>query len=137
MKLGIGLAAALAAAGAAAPAQAGPAESKALVKAFIADVFVKRDPDAAARYLAADYIQHNKKVPPGLAGFQKAMRDWFPTLPPDLTEETLHLVAEGDLVMAHNRLSFTGKDGQRHAVEGFDLYRVSGGRIVEHWDAED
>ena len=118
------------------PACAGPAENKALVAGFIRDVFVARNAKAAERYLAKDYIQHNPHVAPGRDGFIATMTDWMAHMPADLHEETSHMVAEGDLVAEHNVLTWTGKDGQRKTVSGFDLYRVDGDRIVEHWDAD-
>lgn len=118
------------------PAMAGPNENLALVRAFIQDVFVARNPEAARRYLAEDYLQHNPQVAPGREGFVSSLREWFAQAPADLREEPLHLLVDGDWVLVHQRLRFTGKDGQPHQVRGFDLYRVQSGHIVEHWDSD-
>lgn len=120
----------------ASPAQAGEKENKELVAHFIHDVFVERNPDAARKYLSPDYIQHNPHVAPRADGFISSLRDWFAHAPSDMTDETLHLVAQGDLVVAHQRVTYTAKDGSRKQALGFDLFRISHGRIVEHWDAE-
>jgi predicted SnoaL-like aldol condensation-catalyzing enzyme len=120
----------------ASPANAGPRENKRLVANFIHDVFVGKNPDAARKYLAADYIQHNPHVAPGAEGFVSSMRDWLAHAPADMSDETLHLVGEGDLVVAHQRVTYTAKDGSRKQATGFDLFRVSNGRIVEHWDSD-
>lgn len=119
-----------------APANAGPKENKQLVAQFIHDVFALKNPEAARKYLSADYIQHNPHVAPGADGFVSSLRDWFAHGPSDMTDETLHLVAEGDLVVAHQRITYTAKDGTRKQALGFDLFRVSKGRIVEHWDSD-
>jgi predicted SnoaL-like aldol condensation-catalyzing enzyme len=127
----------LAAALLAAPADAGPAENKQLVASFIREVFVEKNPDAARKYLATDYIQHNPHVAPGADGFVSSIREWFSHAPEDLGDQTLHLVAEGDLVVAHQQLTYTSKDGTKKQAVGFDLYRVKDGRIVEHWDSDE
>jgi predicted SnoaL-like aldol condensation-catalyzing enzyme len=119
------------------PAQAGPAENKKLVADFIHEVFAERHPQAARKYLAPDYIQHNPHVAPGADGFVESITGWLSRAPADFSDETLHLVAEGDLVVAHQRLSYTGKDGQKHTDTGFDLYRIDNGRIAEHWDSDE
>lgn len=118
-----------------APAQAGPRENKQLVANFIHDVFQAKNPEAARKYLAPDYIQHNPQVASGMDGFIKSMTDWLAHAPSDMTDETLHLVADGDLVVAHQKVTYTGKDGTKKTAVGFDLFRVNNGRIVEHWDA--
>ncbi len=118
-------------------ALADTAASKQLVAAFMHDVFVERNVAAAERYLSADYIQHNPKVAPGLAGFQQTLGAWFAKLPADFKDEVLHVVAEGDLVVVHAQVSLTDpKTGQLRSVTGFDLFRVADGKIVEHWDSE-
>jgi predicted SnoaL-like aldol condensation-catalyzing enzyme len=114
-------------------ADARPSNAK-IVHQFIDEVFVRRNVDAADRFLAADYVQHNCKVAGGLDGFKRSMRDWFASIPP-MREQTLHLVVERDLVVAHNRLIFT-KGDKSQSVEGFDLYRLKDGKIVEHWDSD-
>ena len=119
------------------PAQAGPRENKQLVANFIRDVFVAKNPAAARQYLAPDYIQHNPHVAPGAAGFIASMRDWLAHAPADMSDQTLHLIAEGDLVVAHQQVTYTAKDGAKKRAVGFDLFRVSNGRIVEHWDADE
>lgn len=119
----------------ASPAQAGPKENKQFVADFIHDVFVEKNPEAARKYLSPDYIQHNPHVAPGADGFISSLRDWFGHAPSDMTDETLHLVAEGDLVVTHQRITYSAKDGSRKQAVGFDLFRISHGRIVEHWDS--
>lgn len=117
-------------------AHAEPATNKQIVANFIHDVFVARDVEAARKYLAIDYIQHNPNVAPGADGFVRSMRDWLRHAPTDLSDDTLHLVAEGDFVVAHQQLSYSGKDGKKVTVTGFDLYRLKQGKIVEHWDSD-
>ncbi len=118
-------------------AWAGTAENKQLVAAFMHDVFAERNVAAAEKYLAPDYIQHNPKVAAGLAGFQQSLGAWFARLPADFKDEVLHIVAEDDLVVVHVHVSLTDpKTGKPLSATGFDLFRVAGDKIVEHWDAE-
>ncbi|MBA3376220.1 MAG: ester cyclase [Actinobacteria bacterium] len=66
---------------------------------------------------------------------------------PDSTWTTLRLIAEDDLVVCHNTWSgsYGGKvfrgvatpDGQRFCVEHIHVYRLSDGRIAEHWVVRD
>ena len=90
---------------ASAPAHADPRENKQLVANFIHDVFEMKNPEAARKYLAPDYIQHNPHVGPGLDGFIKAMNDWLSHAPPDMADETVHLIGDGDLVVAHQKVT--------------------------------
>lgn len=118
------------------PAHADPNANKVLVAHFIRDVFVAKNPDAARKYLAPDYIQHNPHVAPGAEGFVTSMREWLAHAPADMNDQTLHLVSEGDLVVAHQQVTYTAKDGTKKRAVGFDMFRVNQGRIVEHWDSD-
>lgn len=64
---------------------------------------------------------------------------------PDLTEEILHIVAEGDLVVTHfitsgtfegelNGMQPTGKFGSRPEIA---VHRIENGRIAEQWTVAD
>jgi len=93
-------------------------------------VFTSFDADAVERLFAEDYIQHNPMVPTGRApivGFLPALKKCGIRL------TTYRLIAEGDLVLAHNTYDNAQLFGADHIV-GFDLFRVKDGRIVEHWD---
>lgn len=86
--------------------------------------------EAAARYLGADYRQHNPGAPDGaqvfvsfVSGFVKA----FPALRVDFKR----LVAEGDLVVLHSHF-VRSPDDRGMAVA--DIFRLDGGKVVEHWD---
>ena len=114
------------------------ARNKALVRDFYTTVLIKRDVDAAARFLWPDYIQHNPNVPTGLTGFTDTFRARFAKpLPPDYRRELLNVVAENDLVVIYVAQTWTGHDGIHHRALGFDMFRVREGKIAEHWDADD
>ncbi|KPI04015.1 hypothetical protein OK074_4794 [Actinobacteria bacterium OK074] len=66
--------------------------------------FERGDTAVVDRFVRADYIQHNPLAPDG---------------------------AEGDLVAVHSHyVNAPGERGQSVV----DLFRVQGGKIVEHWD---
>ena len=116
---------------------ADPARNKALVEHFVVEVFHDRDVDAADKYLAADYKPNAPGVAPGLEGFKSSLRAWFAKVPISLHEEIVSTVAEGDYVVVYQHVwGVHPKTGKPFSTAGFDLFRVQGGKIVEHWDAE-
>ena len=60
---------------------------------------------------------------------------------PDLHYETLDLIAEGDKVVQHWKMRSTFKGeifgvpptGEVMTADGISIYRIAGGKIVEHW----
>jgi predicted ester cyclase len=66
---------------------------------------------------------------------------------PDSTWTTVRLIAEGDFVVCHNTWSgtYAGKvfrgvstpEGEHFSVEHVHIYRISDGRISEHWVVRD
>jgi predicted SnoaL-like aldol condensation-catalyzing enzyme len=108
--------------------------NKAIVQGFWRDVVIARNVDAAPRYLRPDYIQHNPHEPNGLIGFQSFFRDVFQHVPPGFTLEVVKTVAEGDMVVTYNHYSGTGSDGKTFQGTGFDMFRIQGGLIAEHWE---
>ena len=95
--------------------------------------------DLAPKYMREDYIQHNPNVATGRQGFV----DFFARLggpqpiAPKVKAPLIAIAAEGDLVV----LSFTReypdpKDATRkYTTTWFDMFRVQGGKIAEHWDS--
>ena len=113
------------------------ARNKAVVRDFYTTVLIRRDVDAAPRFLRTDYIQHNPQVPTGLKGFMDTFRERFAQkLPPDYKRELLNVVGEDDMVVIYVRQTWTGRDGQHRQALGFDMFRVQDGKIAEHWDAD-
>jgi predicted SnoaL-like aldol condensation-catalyzing enzyme len=110
-------------------------QNKALVENFFRDVLGARSIEAAAKYLRPDYIQHNPGIPGGLAGFQDFFRPRFAQASTTVRLEILHVVAEGDLVNIHVRWFGTNTAGKPVDITEFDLFRIEGGLIAEHWDA--
>ncbi len=104
--------------------------NKALVTELFQKIVRDRDAQAAARLLRDDYIQHSPDMPPGKAGFLKAVPEMHRDFPA-LTHEIKHLWAEGDYVIVHALYRFTPQDRGTAVV---DMFRIQDGLIAEHWD---
>ena len=115
------------------------ARNKRLVYDFWREVLEARHMDLAPKYMREDYIQHNPNVATG----RQAFVDFFARLgapqpiSPKVKAPLIAIAAEGDLVV----LSFTReypdpKDATRkYTTTWFDMFRVQGGKIAEHWDS--
>ncbi|MCB1813339.1 MAG: nuclear transport factor 2 family protein, partial [Candidatus Competibacteraceae bacterium] len=93
-------------------------------------MFVDFDAAATTGLLAEDYIQHNPAVPTGAApiiGFLPALKD------SGIQLTTHRLIAEGDLVVAHNLYENAQAFGGDTLV-AFDVFRIENGQLAEHWD---
>jgi len=89
------------------------------------------DIDAADKYLAPEYHQHNPAIPNGTAGLAELFAGLFRQFP-NLTVERKRVIAEGDLVAIHSHYR-TGPEDRGQSV--VDIFRVrADGKIVEHWD---
>lgn len=122
--------------GATQPRGVGQAQSnKDFVVEFYQRVLIDGDVDAADRYLRADYIQHNPKVPTGLDGFKayfKKLGKQLEVTNSKLHGEIEHVVVEGDLVVIFVSYRIEGLMNLR--FQAADLFRVQDGLIAEHWD---
>jgi len=101
-----------------------------LAIALTAAIFIDFDVEAAEQILDPNYIQHNVGVPTGAApilGFIPGLKD------SGIGVETHRVLSQGDLVVMHNTYTNAQAFGADVLV-GFDVYRVEGDKIVEHWD---
>ena len=103
-----------------------PQRNKALVLEAMTSLFQRHDATAVERLYAADYIQHNPTIPQG----REALRALVAGLSPAVFYEPGMVVAEGDRVAIHGRISGWGEAPQVVV----DLFRIEGGRLAEHWD---
>lgn len=105
-------------------------DSRAVVGDAMQALFVDFDEQAATEILEQDYIQHNPMVPTGAA----AVIGFLPSLKESgLKLSTHRLIAEGDMVVAHNLYENAQAFGAETLV-AFDVFRVADGKLVEHWD---
>lgn len=110
---------------------ASPEKNKEIVRDFYHLAFNKHKPrQAMGRYGGKKYIQHNPYAPDG----KQAFIDFFePYLKKnkEVRVEIKRLIAEGDLVVVHAHSKKAPNDRGSAVV---DIFRLSGGKIVEHWD---
>lgn len=103
----------------------GPGRNKQIVLRAMKELFEDGDLSALDRFWKDPYIQHNPTMKGGLG----EIRAMVPTLR-GFRWMPAHVVAEGDLVMAHSRVL----GWAAHPVIIVDIFRLEDGRIVEHWD---
>lgn len=105
------------------------ASNRTTITAF-ADLFYrqKKVRTAFERYVATDYIQHNPSFPDGREGPIAGLEKLFG---PQAVLDVKRIVVEGDYAVLHilARLNPTER-----GLAVVDIYRMSKGKIVEHWD---
>ncbi len=121
-------------------------EPKEIVRAFVEEYQQGRDEEAFRRYLSPDVLDHTPMpgTAPGAEGVSQVFQMLWAALP-DMRVEIHQQVAERDTVVT--RKSFVGTQkgelfgvaptGRKVHMDLIDIVRVSGGRIVEHWNIVD
>ncbi len=91
----------------------------------------------AETYMREDYIQHNPNAETGIKGF----KDFFSKLGGELPiletlPDLVWVQAEGDMVtLAFKREhDDPAHPGEKYSTTWFDMFRIEGGKIAEHWD---
>ena len=85
--------------------------------------------DLIPSYLAEGYIQHNPRFADGVSGLTAALGALAEQGITVKYDEILHVVVQGDFGYLHSNGHFGGEAYTFH-----DLFRVSDGKGVEHWD---
>ena len=105
--------------------------NRATVLAFINLAFNdKKVQEAVTKYVGSTYIQHNPRIPDGIDGlltFASSMQAQFPLA----HSSVKRIIAEGDLVVVHSKVTYSPDDQGTAAA---DIFRLEQGKIVEHWD---
>ncbi len=110
----------------------------------IYDAYNQHDVEATLEYGADDVVVHNlpEEFGQGKEAARQSLQMFFQAFP-DLRNETIDIVAEGDLVVAHSRLTgthqgaFFGVPASDEAVEwqDADIWRFSDdGKVVDYWN---
>ena len=109
---------------------ASTAENRALVTQFIDTVLIGGDVGTVTDFISSDsYIQHNPNIADGLDGLGTALAASAEQGVEMIYTKTHLVVAEGNFVFNTSAGTFGGEP-----TAFFDLFRVDGGKIVEHWD---
>lgn len=96
-----------------------------VVKA-VTEIFVNGNVEAIDTYFAEDYLQRNPTIPSGRA----VIKELFGHMPANFKYEPGMIIAEGNLVAVHARITGFGPE----PLIGVDIFRVEDGQIAEHWD---
>ena len=120
--------------------------NKALVKRFIEEVFNKGNLKVVDEFCAPNVVDHS--IPPGFPAGRAGIKQLVTmhrTAFPDLRVTIEDMLSEGDSVVA--RWSSTGTHrgelmgipatGKVVAVTGIGIDRISGDKMVEHWESFD
>ena len=120
--------------------------NKAVARRFYEEFWCRGNPDAADEIVAED-VDHGQNPPGwprGRDGFKRLVTTWRSAFP-DMHEEILLMIAEGDWVASAFRLRGTHQGpfygleatGRRVDIRGVDLLRIVDGQVVEWIYSED
>lgn len=110
-----------------------------LVMAMWEGVIYRGDREAVLRYVHPDYKQHNPNVLQGREGVLQLVEliaNPVPGIEPAAHKTFNRALAQGEYVAIiwdqdqpdpHN-------PGETYVGQAFDMFRVAGGQVVEHWD---
>ena len=104
--------------------------NKALAVALVEDVLMGKNPQKITEYISTEeYNQHNPNIKDGLNGILEAVE--YLTSQNNMFKYTkIHKVlGEGNFVLTVSQGEWSGKQ-----QVFYDLFRVSNGKMVEHWD---
>lgn len=105
--------------------------NKEIVKEFFEIAFNRKKPAEAVKlHMGATYTQHNPMAKDGVEGFL-AFAEWYTATFPQLNFAFKRCIAEGDYVVLHSHI--TTAPGERGTAV-VDIFRMEGGKMVEHWD---
>lgn len=105
-------------------------KNRKLVVEFYDRFFNAHDVDGAATVVADNYRQHNPEVPDGKAPFVGYFKGYFKENPQSRAR-IIRSASNDDLVWLHVHSTNGAND---RGVSVVDIFRVTDGKIVEHWD---
>ncbi|MGW3120179.1 nuclear transport factor 2 family protein [Streptomyces sp. NPDC001107] len=105
--------------------------NKSLVLRLYSEAFNQNRTATVKELVATDYVQHDKSVPGGAQGQITEFENLKAKIP-GAVATVKHVAADGDLVAVHWQASATPANEATGEAKA-DLYRVSNGKLVEHW----
>lgn len=91
--------------------------------------------DVLQSYSGSPYIQHNRAIPPeiaGVVGYVKTLTKRFP----DYSFDVKRIIASGDLIVLHSHVTLKAqhRGNERKGFIVSDTFRLVDGKLREHWD---
>ena len=111
------------------------AANKRLAFDFWREVIQARRVDKASTYVAESFIEHDPTGHSGRDALVRTVGDRAPEPVRTTVDGLVSIVAERDLVVLAFRreLPDLEHEGQTYTTTSFDMLRIAGGKIVEHW----
>ncbi|WP_217356187.1 nuclear transport factor 2 family protein [Ruegeria arenilitoris] len=107
--------------------------NKTVVQGFIDNVLMAGRTDLVNDYISTEkYDQHNPEIADGLGAFSKHLGAVSKSGKTAHYVKVHRLLGQGNFVVAFSHVK---QDENDWAV--FDLFRLKGGKIVEHWDVQE
>lgn len=107
-----------------------------IVGDFVEGIKAKKFDEIIERFKDSPYIQHNRSAESGVDGIVETNRKLAKQFP-EFTLSAKHVYVDGEFVTFHSHVTFKAKqrgdDGK--GLNVVDIWQVSDGKIVEHWDA--
>jgi len=105
-----------------------------LVRSFVEEVFINGKLDKLEDYVDREHFtEHNPRIGDGASTLHAALADSVSGDGITIQYDRIHrLLAEGNFVLSVSEGSLNGVH-----CSFFDLFRVSDGKLVEHWDTSD
>jgi predicted SnoaL-like aldol condensation-catalyzing enzyme len=102
-----------------------------MVRSFVEEVLIDGSTEKMASYVEGEsYIEHNPRLEDGRAALEAALSVSDPSQGRVIRYDRNHrILAEGNFVLS---VCEGAADGVHTSF--YDLFRVAGGKIVEHWD---
>lgn len=106
-------------------------ENKEIIRSCYEQFFTHRDLSRLEEVIGEDFVQHSPDAPSGRRAYLDHLAEaaFFGG-----SSDIKLILADGDYVAVHHNMKLPGEQGDGLAV--VDLWRLAGGRIVEHWDVE-
>jgi len=105
--------------------------SRQIVRSFVAEILINGKLDKLEDYIDNEHFtEHNSRSGDGLSALRSALSDPVSSDGITIQYDRIHrLLAEGNFVLSVSEGSLNGVHSSF-----YDLYRVSDGKLVEHWD---
>lgn len=104
--------------------------NKEVVRSFVDNILINAQFDQIELYIDESYIEHNPHLSDGLPALYSALSEHSSNHSLSIRYEKIHrLLADGNFVLS----VCEGFLNETHS-SFYDLFRVTDGKIVEHWD---